>query len=373
MRNGHGGNVQALARHLGCPVETIIDMSSNLNPFGPPEGLLEHLQECVQEIVALPEVDALGMIRDFAGFYDLDPDRVLAGNGTTELIYALPQMLKTRKALILAPTYADYANGCRLAGIEPVHFFLKKTEGFRPDLEKLSTAVTAVDTVFFCNPNNPSGILTPKQEIEALVREHPKVRFVIDESYLPFVFGGEEQSLTRTELPNIISLNSMSKVFRIPGLRVGFLIATQEMVQTMVRYAQPWAVNTLAQSAVKYLMGRKTEIREFLERTRQVMQKERENFLEVVANWRQLRFFPSSTYFLLVSLENGSRSADLCQALGREKILVRDCANIRGLSDRFIRVSLKTPKENGNLLEQLSRHSNGPKGAGEPVRLENEN
>ncbi len=355
MITGHGGNIRELAAELCCSTEEITDMSSNLNPFGPPPGLLEHLREQVEGIVALPEVDASSMIGDFAGFYDLDPKQVLAGNGTTQFIHALPEMLGTRRALIVAPTYADYADGCRRAGIEPVYFFAEEKDAFRPDLDRLSRALTGVDTVFFCNPNNPTGVLTEKGRIAALAGEHPGVRFVVDESYLPFVPGGEDKSLTKAELPNIVCLNSMSKVFRIPGLRVGFLIAAREVIRTWVLYRQPWAVNTLAQEAVRYLMQHQPEIRAFVHRTRRVMQEQRAAFARSLANRTRLRVFPSTTYFLLASLENGPGSGELCRALGREKILIRDCANFQGLSERFIRISLKTRQQNQVLLKALSR------------------
>ena len=355
MITGHGGNSRELAAWLGCTAKEIVDMSSNMNPFGPPPGLLAHLRERIGEIVSLPEVDARSMIRDFAGSHDLDPGLILAGNGSTQFIHALPEMLGTRRALIVAPTYADYADGCRKAGIEPKYFLTHEKDSFHPDLDRLSKSLSGTDTVFFCNPNNPTGVLTPKSEFAALVRDHPGVRFVIDESYLPFVPEGEDKSLSKTGLPNIVCLNSMSKFFRIPGLRVGFLIASREMIRAWSQQMQPWSVNSLAQEAVHYLMQHQLEIQAFVRRTRQVMQEEREACAQRFANQAGLRVFSSATYFLLASIEDGPDSGELCRTLGREKILIRDCSNFKGLSERFIRISLKRPQENQMLLKALSR------------------
>ncbi|MFW6054643.1 MAG: threonine-phosphate decarboxylase CobD [Thermodesulfobacteriota bacterium] len=355
MIAGHGGNSRELAAELGCSAEEIIDMSSNLNPFGPPPGLFAHLRERLGEIASLPEVEAGSMIRDFAGAHDLDPKRILAGNGSTQFIHALPEMLGTRRALIVAPTYADYADGCRKAGIEPEYFLTDERDSFHPDPDRLSRALCGVDTVFLCNPNNPTGVLIPKSELEALAGEHPGVRFVIDESYLPFVPKGEDKSLSKAGLPNIVCLNSMSKFFRIPGLRVGFLIASRQMIRAWAVHMQPWAVNSLAQEAVRYLMQHRPGIQAFVRRTRRDMQEERAAFAQRLAARIRLKVFPSAAYFLLARLENGPGSGELCRALGRERILIRDCANFQGLSDRFIRISLKKPKENQALIEALSR------------------
>jgi threonine-phosphate decarboxylase len=110
MINGHGGNVYQLARDLGCLPSDIIDMSSNVNPFGPPPGLMALLKENIHAITALPEVDAGSAVGAFSARYGLRPDQVVPGNGTTQLIHTLPLALETRHALIVAPTYSDYAD-----------------------------------------------------------------------------------------------------------------------------------------------------------------------------------------------------------------------------------------------------------------------
>jgi len=118
MITGHGGNIYDVARRLGCKPFEIIDMSSNVNPIGPPPGLKEHLKEKLDLITALPEVDAKEISTTFANRYGLDPECVLAGNGTTQFIYTIPQVLGTRKALIIGPTYSDYADACTMHKVE---------------------------------------------------------------------------------------------------------------------------------------------------------------------------------------------------------------------------------------------------------------
>ena len=224
MIQGHGGNKQQLADRIGCRVEDIIDMSSNLNPLGPPKRIHAFIRENIHLIHALPEPDAAGMSKGFADYHGIDPGCVIAGNGTTFFIYTLPLALGAKKALILGPAYADYEDACAALNVKASHCLTLAENNFVPDLDQLSDKAGQADLVFICNPNNPTGALIAKQDLETLIRRHTNTCFVVDESYLPFVPGAEDFSLiTQTHLPNLVVLSSMSKIFRIPGLRTGFL------------------------------------------------------------------------------------------------------------------------------------------------------
>ena len=110
---GHGGNVYDLAQNLGCEISEIIDMSSNVNPWGTLPGIKSHLAQRLASIESLPEADAGTISGLFAEHQGVGPENVTPGNGSTQLLYALPRALDTRKALIVGPTYADYASACR--------------------------------------------------------------------------------------------------------------------------------------------------------------------------------------------------------------------------------------------------------------------
>ncbi|MGD8262442.1 MAG: aminotransferase class I/II-fold pyridoxal phosphate-dependent enzyme, partial [Desulfobacterales bacterium] len=116
MIGGHGGNIYDMARRLGCLTTDIIDMSSNMNPLGPPPGLLDYLADNILTATTqLPEVDSSEMTENFAAYLGVDAHRLLAGNGTTQFIYSIPRVLETRKALIVGPTYSDYVDACNLS------------------------------------------------------------------------------------------------------------------------------------------------------------------------------------------------------------------------------------------------------------------
>jgi len=352
----HGGDTFQLARRLGCDPSDILDMSSNVNPLGPPAGLIAYLCDRMTDIVCLPDPDALQIRRSFAERHDLPPDRVVAGNGTTQLIYALPQALGFGRALVLGPAYADYAQACAMHNV-PCDFLLAdEASGFRHDAGVIARKIREAkpDAVFACNPNNPTGVLTDRQMILELCDEHPGVLFVIDESYLPFVREGESLSLiSGPGMDNLLVLSSMSKIFRVPGLRIGFAAGPEPVVGLLARHVPCWSINTLAQAAVEWILDRQSEVDRFIDDSVTLVEKEQSFLTTQLAASGVVSLFPSVTSFLLGVLHSGFTSAGVCDALARDRILIRDCANFEGLSDRHIRISLKTREHNSLLVDRL--------------------
>lgn len=353
MIRGHGGNVHDLAHRLGCAPHEIIDMSSNVNPLGPPEGLIDHLQARLAAVTALPQADAAGIIRAFGAFHGLPEASILAGNGTTQFIYALPLALKSRRALILGPTYADYGDACDMHAV-PTRFLIADNDrNFIPDIDLAGRKAAHADIVFICNPNNPTGVLIPADELAGLCRSRPDTIFVVDESYLPFADDGDNQTLMNRDLPNVVILNSMSKIFRVPGLRIGFIIGPETIIDRVNRYALPWSVNALAQAAVTFLMENPGAQSRFIRRSREMLAAQRRAFETAVKEMPSIRSFPSQTAFLLLRLGGGLTAERVCAGLARQRILIRNCANFKGLSDRYIRISLKTGDTNRMAIEAL--------------------
>ena len=341
MIKGHGGNIYDLAKRFGCDASEIIDMSSNVNPFGPPAGLVDYLKENILKINALPEVDARNTTAAFAHRYGIDPDRVLAGNGTTQFIYSIPQVLQAKRVLIVGPTYADYADGCRMQGVSFNYYLTEASNSFKPVHTDLRNRLDGIDTVFICNPNNPTGVLIPGNDLSSLIREYPNIRFVIDESYLPFVSHGDEESLISAEHPNLLILHSLSKIFRIPGIRIGFLIASKSTIEKFLPFMLPWNVNSLSQAAVEYIMENRTETESFIRSTRDRLRIERDLLKDTLSKSSSLTVYPSTTSFMLARLEGGFTAEETVEYLSANKILIRNCANFEGLSNKFIRLSLK--------------------------------
>jgi len=354
MIGGHGGNIYELARRLGCDPAEILDLSSNVNPLGPPEGLCDHLAQHIAVVSALPEVDNQGIIRCYAERLGIGADWVIAGNGTTQFIYSIPAVLRVKRALIVGPTYSDYADACRLQGAACEFVLSREPEAFRPDLGRIEEAAGSADALFICNPNNPTGALIPGDQLQRLCLRLPQVRFIVDESYLPFVAQGESHSLVRSGIDNLLVLLSISKIYRIPGLRVGFLVAAPATIAAFARGMWPWNVNRLGQAAVQFLCTAGANLEAFEAESRVYLAGERLRFAQRLGLIPGLKLYPSPTSFFLVRLPEGLSASTVGAALAEERILIRDCSNFQGLSDRFIRISPKDPDANRRVAERLA-------------------
>ncbi|MBF0111156.1 MAG: pyridoxal phosphate-dependent class II aminotransferase [Desulfamplus sp.] len=355
MIKGHGGNVEDLAKIHNCSVDEIIDMSSNINPLGPPDGIEEFIAANLNLIRSLPQPDAADMCAQFSKYHNIPVDMVAAGNGTTWFIYTLATALRSKNILIVGPTYSDYFDSCTINSI-PCEFYISdESTQFEPNIDKIEYMLKDFDTVIICNPNNPTGVFIPAEKIVKLVEKYPATYFVVDESYLPFLPDAKELSLIshQTSFSNLIVLSSMSKIFRIPGLRVGFLSANPLLIQRVMRYYQPWSVNSLSQAVTKHIFENRALTEPFLKMTRSFVQREKKIFEDALSQCRTLKLYPSHTYFILAKITGSMKSDKLCQLVGEHKILIRDCSNFRGLSDQFVRFSLRDRETNLRLAHIL--------------------
>lgn len=356
MIKGHGGNIYELAREQGCEPAAITDMSSNVNPFGALPGLQDHLLSKVAAIESLPEADAATITALFAEHCGVKPENVAPGNGSTQLLYALPRALKTRKVLIVGPTYADYASACLQQGITPDYLLAAEADRFRVDLDRLSAAAQNYDTVFICNPNNPTGTLLPPEKLAQIFAARPDTVFIVDESYLPFAQEARQAHDQYGDLPNVVRMTSMSKIFKIPGLRIGFAIAPSGIIHRLQRFAMPWSVNSLACEAVAFILQNESTANAFVEETQTFLVRERNRILTRYTGSPHIHWYPSCTPFMLAKLKGAHRGPQVCTELARHLILIRDCSNFMGLTECHIRVSLKSTAENqrfGDLLADL--------------------
>jgi len=331
-------------------------MSSNLNPLGPPENIEAIICDNLDKIRSLPEPDAVTMRKGFAKFYGIDQNRVVAGNGTTWFIYTIPKALESKKVLIAGPTYSDYKDACLMHGIFFEHCLATESNKFDLDIDEISKMADTADTVFICNPNNPTGSLIDKEKLLYLIQKHGDTVFIIDESYLPFVDQANEYSLvSNMEFDNLIVLSSMSKIFRIPGLRTGFLSAEQKLADRIMAHYQPWSVNALAQAVIEHIFDHPETIEPFFKKTRDFIKLEKQVFIDSLNNVQGLQLFDSSAYFILARLTNEINSKSFCKKIGQHKILIRDCSNFFGLSDEYVRFSLKERENNLNLADLIKQ------------------
>lgn len=341
-------NPASLFRHGGIPPGegTVLDFSASINPLGPPRSVLRALRRELPAIARYPDPACRDLVQRLAEQHRVEPDQVVVGNGSNELIHAVARTFRPRRVAIAEPTYTEYLRASQLVGADVDHW-LAAGEYF--DLDPFDPE--GADLVWLCNPNNPTGRLWPTGALLPWIEGHRHTLFVVDEAFLSFrVDEAEHSAIPLLErVPNLVVVRSLTKVYALPGLRLGYAVASPARAAHVREQLAPWSVNALAQIAGRAAL----EDDGFLRQTRAWLPAER----ETLARWLNglacdLEVTPSGACFLLLRLR-GVTSAWLTRALLRRGIAVRDASNFVGLDDHYVRVAVRLPEENRRLREEL--------------------
>jgi threonine-phosphate decarboxylase len=281
---------------------------------------------------------------------------VVAGNGSTELIYLFAETFleKGDVALIPAPTFGEYENAVRKAGGKPRHMKLPKN--FRIESNIFSGGIKDAKMAFLCNPNNPTGILTSYDVLIGIIDEacEEDVLLFLDEDFLEFVDEEKQVSLIDEidDYPNLFILQSFTKVYGLTGLRIGYGIASEEITTLLSNAKIPWNVNCLAQVAAIAALTDK----EHLKKSRELIKTERAYLTRELKRINSFKLYPADANFIFMDIrESGFTSAQLEEKMLEHGILIRDCSSFSGLDDYYIRVAVKTRQENERLLEAFTK------------------
>jgi threonine-phosphate decarboxylase len=350
----HGGNVYKAAQEQRVPVEQIIDFSASINPLGPPAAVFRAIRAAVKQIVHYPDPDCRRLRQELAQQCGMDPDMILVGNGSTELIYLLPRALGIKSALIMGPTFEEYARALLEAGSLAQYVHAKREQRFRPPvedvLERLSAKRSKIDAVFLCNPNNPTGQVMNRRALGELVEavERQQGWLIVDEAFIDYC---EEQSVVPLlkEHPRIVVLRSLTKFFAMPGLRIGYLVGASKVVGLLKERQPPWSVNSLAQEVSCAVLQDAT----YANKSRGFMENERSCFVRGLRSLSGLQVYSSAANFVLIGLPSWTSAGEVTERLASERLLVRDCSALPGLTIQMIRVAIRTARENQRLLTAL--------------------
>ncbi len=353
MKNSysHGGNYWQVAKRYGFSPGEVLDFSANINPWTNSPGIEEIVRVNVKNIYHYPDPQCTELIKQISQYLDVGRENILAGNGSTELIYLAARVLLPRRALILAPTFFEYERALKTCRAEPKFLFLKESQGFSVSIQKIIRATEDVETIFICNPNNPTGTFFPKEKLLKLVEiiEEKRIALILDESYLDFKYPGESLIGEAQKSNYLLVLKSFTKFFGIAGLRLGYGIGGRRVIEKMAHFKEPWTVNSLAQVAGAYLLRNKHRIKKI----REAVGKESEFLFGQLSRIAGLKPYPPGANFILVKIETGLSSSKLQEELAKAGILIRDCSNFAGLNDKFFRVAVRKREENLRLIDSL--------------------
>ncbi len=348
----HGGNVLEIAEKYGLNVSDILDFSANINPLGMPDSLKQAIIGHLSLAERYPDIEYRQLHAALARHNACPQSWVLAGNGATELIFALVQQIKPEKAMLLVPGFAEYRRALERAGCEIVNYPLFEEEDFQPN-ERLLTALTDdLDCLFLCTPNNPTGQQPDKALLQAIaaVCHQKQIALIVDESFIDFLPHETGMVPLLADYPNLYVLRSLTKFFAIPGLRLGYLLSANTVAVSQMRdYREPWTINAFAALAGEMIL----DDREYIQATHRWLAAEQTHLFNALNTLPGLRVWrPAANYIFFHCLRD---NLDLQKALLQHHILIRHCANYPGLTANHYRVAIKSPEDNVRLIRAMQQ------------------
>ncbi len=340
----HGGPDYAELRALGIHPDEILDFSVNANPVPPPRELLDSLRSV--NVAIYPDRRSTDLRRAAAVTYGVGPEQVLAGNGSSELIWlvCLAYLGPGDEALLRQPTFGEYEVAARIQGAN-----VRRCEDLAQGLSEGQPKLA-----FLCNPNNPTGDHLPTDTVRGLALDHPTTLLVVDEAYADFTAG--RPTLISPQIPdNVVVLRSLTKFAGLAGLRLGLAFAQAPVIANLDLVKPPWSVNVLAQAAGIYALTHAELLPDgnAIRRSRHALAEGLRGLgLQPLSS--DCNFFLVPVHDLAAALAvphkfGESAAAVVRGALLRRARLVRDCTSF-GLPDH-VRVAVRGERDNGLLVD----------------------
>ena len=349
----HGSDLEKIEAHYHIPKDRIISFSSNVNPLGISPRLKKHLADHLDVISSYPDREYTSLRESIAGYTGTKKDYIIPGNGTTELISLVFQVIHPGKSLILGPTYSEYEREILLGGGTASYFFLKEEDDFSLNKELLLEELDKdYELLVICNPNNPTSTCLDPEVMEEIVSycQKKNIFVLVDETYIEFV----ENVAASSAIPlcstysNLIVLRGTSKFFASPGLRLGYgITANRKILSGIHLYVNPWSINSLAVAAGQFMFSD----REYMEQTRALTFRERERILVELENLPHLKAYcPAANFILVKILTDQWNAQDLFEAAIQKGLMIRNCSSFPSLSNQFFRFCFLLPEQNDRLL-----------------------
>ena len=355
----HGGEVYSLAKALGVQPDMLLDFSSNANIFA--HDLTEALvRSTPYPFLHYPDTQSTSLVRAIAEHEQVEPDRILAGNGAAELIWLVMQGFAPRLVLFVGPVFSEHITACEALSIPYEILTPSPARDFDLSSEDLARLwESSADLVVLCTPNNPAGITYPNMRAVFQVLRAPRV--LIDNSYREFLYPTEEynenhlNAYSAAARPGVavFTLHSFTKFFCCPGIRLGYLMGDRNHLARLISRRPSWTISPFAQVMGQEFLRSIEDYRERLEPLH-AAQTEMGRELRRLDCLDPDRVFDGPGFFCC-GLTSGRTAQGVFSALLKQHIVVRGCDNIPGMPPGYIRVQARPAEDTERLLRALDR------------------
>ncbi len=347
----HGGNVYKET----SPTGKWLDFSANINPMGIPDSVRHAILEHLDDIVHYPEPDAPKLKTAISDHYDIPFEQIIPGNGAAELFYLFFNTIRPKRVIIPVPSFGEYERSALAAGASPVFLPLDPENDFTLNMNLLKDMIPQADCLILGNPNNPTGRLLSCDFLIDLSKfcNECNCWLFLDESFLDFRHDWKNYTIRNLvgNYPKLFITQSMTKFYAIPGLRLGFGIASDSLIHTMENSKDVWNVNQLAQYAGIAALSDE----EYAAKTRVLLHQEQSFLVESLKRMKDITPLTPTVNFMLLKLSCSKLVQNFLKCMKQRGILLRECSNYRGLeSGEYLRMAIRSHDENLRLIEAFN-------------------
>ncbi len=363
----HGGNVYRVAKRLGRSIDSFVDFSASINPWGPPTSVLGAMRLALTGCARYPDPHSEELCERLAKEHGVPQGSILLGNGSAELIRLLPKALGVRHGYVVGPTFMEFEHSLRVAGASCTYVHAESARKYDPPLDTLlqfvnqkgvssqakPSRMSAIsNAVFFCHPNSPTGRGVSFARVRELVRQTEREGWwlVIDEAFMDF-WPSHSMVSWVNNCERVLVLRSFTKFFGIPGLRLGYIVGSVPVIQNLHPYLPPWSINHIAQRAGVAAI----EDSAFRRRSLRLLERDRASFMSQLQRISGIRVIPPKANFVMVELPKECSAEALISRLEQQGVLVRNCATFSGMTTPAIRLAVRRSHENSRLVRLLKR------------------
>ena len=350
----HGSDLEKIADYYHLNKENIILFGANVNPLGLSGQVKKDLAAHLDVISSYPDRNYTDLKKAIAFYTGSSAEHIVVGNGSTELISLLISQRAPKKALLLGPTYSEYARELNLVGGTLEYYNLKEEQDFKLDISDLTDALKSdIDLLIICNPNNPTSSAISTSDIRELlsVCRSLGIFVMIDETYIEFAPKGATLSAVPLvpEFDNFMVIRGVSKFFAAPGLRFGYgLTSNQAFLQTLLTHQNPWSLNSVG----AYAGERMLKDTVYIKKTWTLIDSERTRMCTELSGLDTVKIYPAYANFVLVRiLKEGLTSFDVFEKAIHQDLMIRDCSSFESLNGEYVRFCIMNPEDNDRLLD----------------------
>ncbi|MEG0430057.1 MAG: histidinol-phosphate transaminase [Anaerovoracaceae bacterium] len=349
----HGGDIYSHGKDKN---KRIYDFSANINPLGVPSKVISAVKNCLGDCSNYPDPLCRDLISKIANAECVKEEYIICGNGAADVIFRIVLAVNPQKALLIAPTFAEYEKALLTVNCNIDHFFLKEEDEFNISEDFIDEIKDDYDIMFLCNPNNPTGKLIEPELLKTIIEKAKQkdIILVIDECFIEFLKDSEKFTMKGClgKYDNLIILRAFTKNYALAGFRLGFSMSSnEELNEKILDMGQPWSVSTPAQVAGIAALDEKEYLREAME----LIYREKE-FLIKELRAMGFKVFDTKANYIFFKIEDGGlgkKAQKFRKSMEEQGILIRNCGNYIGLTGEYSRIAVKSNEDNLFFVETM--------------------